>query len=212
MLFIYILLGICLLFAIVLCIPIRLQIDYNEEVTVLVRYLFFRFQVLPPKEEKTHKKKKYKKLKKEELEKKNSLQELLKEKGIGGFLSFLGRMAQIAIGAGRRLFSHIVLRKYELELSVAGSDAADTALRFGKMNAAVYNASSVLLHTMKHKDKKVSICVFPNFFSEDSGVEFHGVVSVQGVWLLTAAMRAVVQFLKYQFQQQKRVRCGAEKR
>lgn len=202
MIVLYILLGILGSVFLLLLIPLRLEAEYEEGLAMTVGYLFFRFRIFPPKEKKEEKEEGQKKEGQET--KLGQIKESLKEQGVSGFLKFIQKLAQIAGGVGKRLFRHLVILRYDLELSVSGSDASDTAIAYGKMCAAVYNASSLFLSSVRSR-KRVSVRVYPNFFTEKSTVEFHGVLSVKPLWLLTAGIWALIQFIQFQTGQQKKI-------
>ena len=59
MIVLWILLGLIALLFLLLCIPVRFDLNYNGEATVFIRYLFLKYRVLPApdKREETERKK-----------------------------------------------------------------------------------------------------------------------------------------------------------
>ena len=57
MIVLWILLGLIVLIFLLLCIPVRFDLNYNGEATVFIRYLFLKYRVLPAPEPKSLKKK-----------------------------------------------------------------------------------------------------------------------------------------------------------
>ena len=47
MIVLWILLGLIALLFLLLCIPVRFDLNYNGEATVFIRYLFLKYRVLP---------------------------------------------------------------------------------------------------------------------------------------------------------------------
>lgn len=60
MIAVWILLGIFLLLAILLCCSVRVRLDYTDKLTVTIRFLFLKFRITLPENEKTEKEKKRK--------------------------------------------------------------------------------------------------------------------------------------------------------
>ena len=52
MIVLWILLGLIALIFLLLCIPVRFDLNYNGEATVFIRYLFLKYRVLPAPEKK----------------------------------------------------------------------------------------------------------------------------------------------------------------
>ena len=50
MIVLWILLGLIALIFLLLCIPVRFDLNYNGEATVFIRYLFLKYRVLPAPE------------------------------------------------------------------------------------------------------------------------------------------------------------------
>lgn len=70
MIVLWILLGLIALIFLLLCIPVRFDLNYNGEATVFIRYLFLKYRVLPAPEPKKEKKSSEKKSEEQAKEKK----------------------------------------------------------------------------------------------------------------------------------------------
>ena len=57
MIVLWILLGLIALIFLLLCIPVRFDLNYNGEATVFIRYLFLKYRVLPAPKKKPEPKK-----------------------------------------------------------------------------------------------------------------------------------------------------------
>lgn len=160
-----ILLGILLLLFLIMLIKVEVLATYNDSLTLTIKILFFRIKVLPSEEKPEKKEKKPEKPKpkkkekpKEEKEKKPSLIQKLKEKkGLSGLLSLLWSVVKIALGALKGLFSHIVIKKFDLGILLAGEDAASVAESYGKLCSVVYPAVNIITNATVCRDYNVGI-------------------------------------------------------
>lgn len=171
MLWLYILLGIALFVALVMFIPITLRASYKEKFWCAVYIGFVKLQLVPAKPKKEKKKVKKQTPKTEQpkkaTEKKPSL---IKKYGIEWLLNLIKRVAELAVSALQDFFSHILVKKFSLSISVAGDDAADTAIKYGKYCAVVYPAVGTIVRVVKCKGYGVDIN--PNF-SEKAETEIN---------------------------------------
>lgn len=172
MLWLYILLGIVLLFAIILAVPVKVCIRYNKSFFCRLHIGFVRIILYPP----VPKKKKAKKKKAEQQrsapkkeEKKENV--FLKELGLSGVVNLFTKLIELASGVLKDLFAHIIIKSFELSIKVAGKDAADTAIKYGKVCSVVYPLTSALIRSMKYTHYGVDI--LPDFNENaESKVEF----------------------------------------
>ena len=162
MLWLYILLGIVLFIALVMFIPITLRASYKEEFWCAVYIGFVKLQLVPAKPKKEKKKKKAKK--------QTQKTEQPKKYGIEWLLNLIKKVAELAVSALQDFFSHILVKKLSLSISVAGDDAADTAIKYGKYCAVVYPAVGTIVRVVKCKGYGVDIN--PNF-SEKAETEIN---------------------------------------
>lgn len=172
MLWLYILLGIALFVALVMFIPITLRASYKEDFWCAVYIGFVKLQLVPAKPKKEKKKKVKKQTPKTEQPKKATGKKpsLIKKYGIEWLLNLIKRVAELAVSALQDFFSHILIKKFSLSISVAGDDAADTAIKYGKYCAVVYPAVGIIVRVVKCKGYGVDIN--PNF-SEKAETEIN---------------------------------------
>jgi hypothetical protein len=180
----YILLAVTCFFALLLAFPVTVQVEYRENASACIRYLFFRFHIPS-----TKKKKKEEKPAKEEPPKKGWLKKLYEAKGLSGFLSLLKEAAKIASEAASEVFRHTVFRRFWLNIRVGGEDASAVAVDYGKVCGAVSSGVGVLLGCARCTDCKVN--VLPDFCSEKSTVTFHADARVLAFFLVKAAVRVI---------------------
>lgn len=172
MLWLYILLGIALFVALVMFIPITLRASYKEDFWCAVYIGFVKLQLVPAKPKKEKKKKVKKQTPKTEQPKKATEKKpsLIKKYGIEWLLNLIKKVAELAVSALQDFFSHIMIKKFSLSISVAGDDAADTAIKYGKYCAVVYPAVGTIVRVVKSKGYGVDIN--PNF-SEKAETEIN---------------------------------------
>lgn len=118
-----------------------LTVRLDENFTLYIRYLFIRIRLYPQKEQRAKKKDAGGQTKKEKADKPkkpNPFQRLVEEKG---FLEAVGQLCEIAKEAMARLsqlLRHVRICPFRLEITAGGEDAAETALIYGGICAAVY--------------------------------------------------------------------------
>lgn len=151
MIVLWILLGLIALIFLLLCIPVRFDLNYNGEATVFIRYLFLKYRVLPAPEPIKEKKPSEKKSEEKAKEKKPNplLQQVKKYKEAEGLTGLLTLAQDLLKATGTRfgkLLKHIKLKDFDLYVLVGGEkDAAEIAVLYGEVCAGVYPAVSALL-------------------------------------------------------------------
>ena len=193
MLWLNILIGIILVIFLILLIPVGVRAQYDEDFLAELKIGFVTIRLYPPKPKKPKKKKEKKKKpapekkeeKKEEKEKKPSL---LKEKGIGWFVDLLRQVAALAAGVMRDFFKHLVIRNMQVSITYSGSDAGDTAVKYGCLCLSVYPAVSILADVAKCRHYGVDIA--PNFDEDAKSVYFADIqVQIRIIWVVGLVFR-----------------------
>ncbi|MBR3971274.1 MAG: DUF2953 domain-containing protein [Ruminococcus sp.] len=163
---------------------LRLQYDNNQdEVKLTLSYLGFTYVILPENEERKRRKEEKNRKKQEKLRKKGikpekkqkfSFREMFKEQGIRGFaedmIAIVKSLWALITGVLRRA----ELRELTFNMKVAGEDAADTAVTFGYINAAVYPVVSALLENVSEYEEP-DVNISPDF---EEGAESEVLISV----------------------------------
>lgn len=195
MLWIYILLGLILIVALLMLIPIRIYVSYYEEFKCRLYVGFVKLQIYPPKPKKEKPKKKSKKAEPKKEEPKKEKQSLVKEKGIVFVLELVKKIADLATTVLKDFFKHILIKKLELSIKIAGSDAADTAIKYGKCCSAVYPAVSIIASTMNCP--KYGVDILPDFNENaKSEVKFELIARVFVFRLVTLVIKHGLKALK----------------
>lgn len=169
---------------------IKVRIGYIEEEFILsFKLLFFVFTVSPK-----NKKKKKKKAKKKEKEKKerpakkekdNFFRSHTSDFGVFDYIELIGIVIE-------KFVAKIYFDKLEAEIRVAGDDAAQTALNFGRLNAAIYPIAGLI---NGHKRiKKLHIGITPDFTTTKSVYNAEAIAYIR-IFDVLAAVIAIIKYL-----------------
>lgn len=195
--------AIILFFAFLLFMPIVIYAEFKDELFLSIRYLFVKIRLLPEKPKKAERQKKKKSEKK--IEKKaedktenattEKLKEILSKTGIGGFIEIITEFAKIAGRGAMGIVRHIVISRLNIEIRNGGEDAAQTAINYGYISAALYPAVSIILNNVK-KYKRACVQIFPDYDSRDTTVKCSVKLKVKLWWILSAATKTFWAFIK----------------
>lgn len=169
---------------------IKVRIGYIEEEFILsFKLLFFVFTVSPE-----NKKKKKKKAKKKEKEKKerpakkekdNFFRSHTSDFGVFDYIELIGIVIE-------KFVAKIYFDKLEAEIRVAGDDAAQTALNFGRLNATIYPIAGLI---NGHKRvKKLHIGITPDFTTTKSVYNAEAIAYIR-IFDVLAAVIAIIKYL-----------------
>ena len=169
---------------------IKVRIGYIEEEFILsFKLLFFVFTVSPE-----NKKKKKKKAKKKEKEKKerpakkekdNFFRSHTSDFGVFDYIELIGIVLE-------KFVAKIYFDKLEAEIRVAGDDAAQTALNFGRLNAAIYPIAGLI---NGHKRiKNLHIGITPDFTTTKSVYNAEAIAYIR-IFDVLAAVIAIIKYL-----------------
>ncbi len=177
--------GILLVLLLLLVCPLRLEVSFEEEFTLTLRYLFLKFRLLPAREKPEKPEKKKKKPKKEpgpEESPVDKLKEIFKRTGVRGLVSALTDLAKLAVGSLKRVFRHLRFKAFDLYLCVGGAkDAAEAAVRYGEFSGAVYTAVGVFFGLKPCK--KLGVTVDLDYAREEAVAVFSAKVSILPLFL-----------------------------
>lgn len=164
---------------------IKVRIGYIEEEFILsFKLLFFVFTVSPE-----NKKKKKKEKEKKELpakkEKDNFFRSHTSDFGVFDYIELIGIVIE-------KFVAKIYFDKLEAEIRVAGDDAAQTALNFGRLNAAIYPIAGLI---NGHKRiKKLHIGITPDFTTTKSVYNAEAIAYIR-IFDVLAAVIAIIKYL-----------------
>ncbi len=197
----YTLLGIISFIIVLFLIPVRVTGHYEGTFEMYVKYLFIRIKIFPSEE----KKKKPEKEKKNKKEKKPK-EEKPKEKGDNIFLTFYNNQGFEGViqliadslnaigGLFGGIFRHFVFRELYLEMKIAGSDAAETAIKYGKISSAVFPAMGLLC--TKARVKKYNVDISPDFLANKDEAMFHFQFGLSPIFVTNSVIAAGFKLFK----------------
>ncbi|MBE6754849.1 MAG: DUF2953 domain-containing protein [Ruminococcaceae bacterium] len=201
--FLYTLLGIILFIIVLFLIPVRVTAHYEGTFEMYVQYLFLKIRLFP-KEEKEKQPKKEKETKEKDDKKKQNKKP--KEKGDNIFLTFYNNQGFEGVlqliadtmnavgGMFGGIFKHFVFRELYLEMKVSGSDAAETAIKYGKISSAVFPAMGYLCS--KARVKKYNIDISPDFLAVKDEAMFHLKFGLSPIFVTNSVIAAGFKLFK----------------
>lgn len=184
MIVLWILLGILALLGLLLMLPFRLHVVYQEDFSVTLRLLGVPIHSYPRKKEaparRAKKKKQAKRTQEQPLAKSTG-----NKKEPTGVFTFLRRFLRILLEKCR---GYLRVRVKRIRVSVATEDPAKTAILFGAVNAAVVYLLELLDRYGNWDGKKrAELWVQPDFTATKTVVDVHLVLSLR-VWQMFAIL------------------------
>lgn len=200
----YIILGTIALIVILFSIKVSVTAEYADSFSLDVQWLFIKAHIFPQteeqkakkaakkakKEEKKKKKKPEKKKKEEDKPsepKKNIFKEFYENQGFGATVELIQTAAAQLGGFMGSIYRAFVIENLKLLLKVSsGDDAAQNAIKYGKVCSAVYPSMGFICSNMKVK--KYEVNVVPDFISQENKAQFALSLSVRPIKLTNAAV------------------------
>ncbi len=207
--FLYALLGIIAVVFILFSINLSFIIDYSDKTVVTLKYLFLKFTLVDTSKPKKEKKKKKKKKdeeappeeeasedegKKKGKPKGNSLiKQLYLDQGYDGIermLSAVGKSLGSFFGS---LYKNLVVDELYITMITAGGDAADTAIKHGKLCSWLFPALGQFVSTCKVKNYDFDIS--PDFLATKSEAYVYAKLHFTPFVILYAVLALVVRLV-----------------
>lgn len=208
--FLYTILGIVLFFILVFSIPVRVTAHYDGTFSMYIKYSLLKINILPKKEKEKKKKDKPQKTKKEKSKKEESVEhkvgdkkkkekdniflKFYKNQGFEGVLQLIADALEAVTGIFSDIFKHFVFRELYLDMTVAGSDAAETAIKYGKISSAVFPAMGLICS--KARVKKYDIDISPDFLATKDDARFHVQFGISPIFITNAVIVAGFKLFK----------------
>lgn len=200
----YIILGIIAFFILLLSIRITVSGEYFDSFKLDVSWLFIKLHIFPMKKKDKPKKEKKKKEpaqteeKTEETvqseKKENIFLRFYHNQGVNGIIELINGTAYSLARMMNSFKKHIVLREIYLWMTVSsGSDAAETALQYGKICQKVFPALSFICSTLPVK--KYDVEIEPDFIGVKNSAQMAFTVSVRPIFFINAAIVLVFRLL-----------------
>lgn len=184
----------------ILFLPVRVWVSYTDSFYLKIYFAGIKIFTAKPdkKEEKEEKPDKVSNPKAENTAVKEGKRffGFLKEKyGFSGAVKTVFGFVGDVFTHIKRLLRHIKFRRIALDISVAGDDAAKTAIEYGGVCAAVYPVLSVLDTCAGFSYEQINIK--SDFVSENSEFRFSGSVILRIFFLLVAAIKIYSEYKKF---------------
>lgn len=199
--FLTVIFSIIALFVIILSIPLKVALGYDDKISLDIRYLFVKLKILPtdpnkPKKEKTPKEKKPEEPKKEEAPKEkkpNPIVEMAKANGFDGMMEVLGNLGNVLKIFGGKLLRSIVFNKADINITVGTGDAASTAMKYGKTCQKIYPIMGFLCsnNVVKHHNINISA----DFLANDTKGNFYFEMNICLRKIINSAIGLVVRLI-----------------
>lgn len=205
MIALYIILAVIALIVILFSIKVSVTAVYDETFTLDIKWLFIKLRIYPEDEEKKAKKEakkaekeqkkknsKKEKPKKEKTEesaspKSNIFKDFYNNQGFAATVNLIRTAAAQLGGFLKGVYRAFVIENLTVLLRVsAGDDAAQTAIKYGKVCSAVYPAMGFICSNMKVKQYDVN--VVPDFISAENTATFKLSLSVRPIKLTNAVI------------------------
>ncbi len=190
----YIIGGIILLIALLLCLPITARIDFKDDFFVKIKYLGITvYKITPEEEQKPNEK--AEKTEKPKEKQKGIFTKLTEKHGFKGAVKEVLSFALDVLKQTKKQLLKIKLRNIKIDLIVVGSDAAQTAIDYGAICGVVYPVLSIIDQNLNVKYKKINITA--GFKQTDSQFTFSLDVKANPVLLLIIALKAVKEYKNF---------------
>ncbi len=211
----YTILGIILFFVILFSVHLHIIVDYGEKTVIYIKYLFLKIPLVDtskPKKEKKPKKKKEKKnkddateeapaedtsadKKKEKPAKQGNglLKQLYIDQGYDGIERMLRALGKSLNGFFGKLYKTVVFDELYITMITSGGDAADTALKYGRLCSWLYPILGKLVSTSKVK--KYDFDISPDFLATKDQAELYADLYVTPIHITNGVIVLAVQLL-----------------
>lgn len=193
-------LGIILFIILLLALPVHVIAEWNEKLTLRVRYLFFKFTIIPGKEKEKKKKtpKKEKEEKPTEEKPKKPKKKHTPEEIIDGFIDAVHRYGPGA----KQILRNIRVHRLEGYWQIAAEDAAACAVRYGRICALLNTAFGFLRNLVKIE--KTKLRVYPDFTAEKEEIRVLADIEANPLIILIGGIRIAFALLKDMTAKQKK--------
>ncbi len=197
-----IILGIIAFFVLILSIPVKVSLSFDNKIHLSVKYLFIKLDILPlgPKKEKAPKPKKEPEPKPDKpvdetpKEKKpNPIVEMVKANGYDGMMLVIKNLGRVLGIYGGKLFKSIVFDEIDVYISVGTGDAASTAIKYGETCQKVYPVLGFICSN--NLVRKYDILVEPDFLANKTENELFIDFSVTVRKIINATLAMVFRLI-----------------
>lgn len=176
MILLYVILAILAFLILLLLLPVHLIVTYNEKLKIFMRIFGIKFSIKNKSKKKT-------KIKKQPVEtKKITDKNDEKPKSLIDRIEYFLDLIKASKDFILNILSRIKIEDLTFKLSVGGSDAFETATRYGQASSAVYSAFSAICCAKKPENYEVNVS--PNFMSEKNSLMMNLDIKLQPIYMI----------------------------
>lgn len=192
MVLLYVILAILAFLILLLLLPVHLIVSYNEKLGIFMKIFGIKFSVKNKSKKKA--KNKNQPVENKEIVSKNDEKPKSLIDRIQYFVNFIKASKDFVLN----ILSRTKIEDLTFKLSVGGSDAFETATRYGQASSAVYSAFSAICCAKKPKNYEVSVS--PDFMSEKSSLVMNLDIKLQPIYMIYFLIKYVqeIKNLKYE--------------
>lgn len=140
-----------------------------------------------------HKKSKKTKEPEKKQKEKSAFSQLYEERGFGGMISILWRVVSLAAGSFAKILRGVIVKQFDLAVTVRDSDAAAAAVSYGKWCTVLYPALAMALGATRRYNKNIDISV--DFSGGETSAEAKLKLVVFPISVLIHALGALLRLL-----------------
>lgn len=197
----YIILAIIAIIIIIFCVKVKVTAVYDESFSLDIQWLFIKKRIYPESEKakaKKAEKEKNKKPKEEKPKKEkepkdpnapkegNIFTDFYHNQGFDATINLIKTAAKHLGGFFKGIYKAFTIENLTILLKVADYDAAQTAIKYGKVCSAVYPSMGFIVSNMRVKQYDVN--VVPDFINSRNDAVFKLKLSVVPIKLTNAAI------------------------
>jgi len=207
----YIILGIILFFVILFSFKVSVILEMTDKNKVTLKYLFLKFTLYDSSKPEKEKKPKKEKKKTEEPQQEqvteeatptenttdnkgnNLFKQIYIEQGYDGIVKMLVAVKESLGSFFGKLYKTFTINEFYLTMHVTGSDAADTAIKYGKLSSWLFPTLGKVASTCKMK--KYDIDISPDFLGVKNEADLYLNVSVVPIRITNAVIVLALQLV-----------------
>ncbi len=184
--------------ALILLQPLRIKINFEEELSFKAYYSCFLVYTYPrteiPEEEKEEEPKQEPPKEEEKSEGTvDKLKRIIKQTGLKGFLNIIYELLKIVLSGGYKFLRRLKLTDADIYICTTDDNAADAAYGYGKLCAAVYPAISVIYDFFRCKKGKITVDM--DYDAEESTVRAYASFRITLLFALAIVLKMVCKAL-----------------
>ncbi len=201
--FLCVLAGITAFFVLILSIPVKVSLSFDNKIHLTVKYLFLKLNILPtdpnkpkkPEKPKAEPKPKEEKPKDEAPKEKkpNPILEMVKANGYDGMMLVIKNLGRVLGIYGGKIFKSIVFDEIDVYVSIGTGDAASTAIKYGEACQKIYPVFGFICSN--NIVKKYDIFVEPDFLANKTESEFFIDLSITVRKIINATIAMVFRLI-----------------